>query len=170
MTEPIRWRMPPWLPGVRWLFALTAVGLFACSAPPPDSAEKRLRDTLASMQQAVENRDVSGLMAHVATDYRDEAGRSQQELQQLARFYFLRHRHPHVFVRIKSIAWQNPEKTAARVNLLAATAGQAIDSPDLLSSLRADLLQFDLLFETDANQRFLLESAQWQPAFAEDFF
>ena len=142
--------------------------LSGCHSSAPENAETRLRNTLGSMQQAVESRDLSGLMEYVATDYHDQQERNKEQLQQIARFYLLRHRKPHVLLRIKDIQWLNPEQTRARVEAAVATAGQAIDDPGVLSSLRADLIRFDLLFVKNDNG-YRLQSARWQHADPTDF-
>lgn len=149
--------------GLFWLLALTG-----CTGDPPQAPEARLRQTIATMQAAAEARDMGELMTHVADDYHDQAQRDKRELRQIARFYFMRHRQPHILVRIKGIEWLNPEQTRARVHLLAATAGRVIDDPGLLSSMRADLIQFELLFHA-RNDTFVLQAADWQHAFPADF-
>ncbi len=154
--------------GKRYLAVIAfTLGLAACGKTP-EPAESRLRAVIDQMQQAAESRQVGRLMAHVSEQYRDESGRDKKALGQLARFYFMRHRQPHILVRIKGIQWLKPDRSQARVHLLAATAGQLVDDPGLLSSIRADLLQFDVVF-VDSDDGFMLHSARWQRAWPEDF-
>jgi len=151
-----------------FLLAATLALLSGCGHSLPDNAETRLRSTLDDMQKAAESRDIGALMGYVAADYTDTLDRNRQELRHIARFYFMRHRKPHVLLRIKRIDWLDPEHTRARVDALVATAGQAIDDPGGLSSIRADLIRFDLLFE-DSKDGFRLHSAHWQHATPADF-
>ncbi len=142
--------------------------LSACSTAPADSAESRLRQTIAAMQAAAEARDVRQFMEYIADNYHDSAQRQKAELRQLARFYFLRHRSPHILVRIKGIEWLNSERSQARVYLLTAMSGQAVDDPGLLASIRADLLAFELEFQQQGDT-YQLSAAQWQRALPGDF-
>lgn len=66
---------------------LLALSLAACGRPDPEVA---LRETLAAMQQAMEARDASALIAPVAEDFIGSGGLDRDGLQRMARAQLLR--------------------------------------------------------------------------------
>jgi len=69
-------------------FALAAL-LSSCSRTPP---EQRLRDTVATLQTAVETRDVGALKKVLADDFVGTEGLDRDGATRLAQLMFLQHR------------------------------------------------------------------------------
>ena len=70
-------------------FCTCVLALAACSRPAPEQA---LRDTIAQMQSALENRDAGALDAHVAEDFIGPDGMDRKDARRLAQIVFLRNR------------------------------------------------------------------------------
>lgn len=127
-----------------------------------DSAEARLRQVIAQAEQTVETRDLAGLAAFVSRDYRDEQGLDKRGIVRVLIGYLLRHRNIHLFSRIQAIDWQDDQRHA-QVMLLVAMADVPVDSMQTLRSLRADLHRFELRF-IDGADGWQLTSARWRRA------
>lgn len=73
---------------VKWALALVAV-LALVAACARNSPEEQLRDTLARMQQALEERAPARFMEHVAEDFVGNGGIDRDALQQAVRAQLL---------------------------------------------------------------------------------
>ena len=69
--------------------------LSGCSRPP---AEQAIREALAAMEQGLQDRKASAVMAHVAPDFQDREGRDPQMLRRYLAALFLRHQRIHVLL------------------------------------------------------------------------
>jgi len=143
---------------------IAALLLSACGSEN-DDPEALLRQTLDSIQQSAESRDISEMMAHVSEDYLDSDGRDFRQVRAVAQFQILRNPKIHTFKLVKSLNLLSDSE--AEVFLLVAVAGVPIDGVSDLSKVRADLMRFDLRFQFD--EEWKLIAAQWRPAESVDF-
>jgi ketosteroid isomerase-like protein len=101
------------------LFAvLTLLG--ACARSDP---EKELRATLVEMQAAVQKRDPSAFMAHVADDFtRQAGGMDAKELRRTLAAVFIRNQSIDITATVRELAIE-PGGKRATVQVTAAAAG-----------------------------------------------
>ena len=132
--------------------------LAACSSQSPQSPEQRVKDTLASIELAVEERSLSDIMQHVSSNYRDHEGRSIQDIKRTAQVYLIGNQKIHIFTRINSI--EIIDKLAS-VELSAAMAGTEAALASEEERLRADTHRFSLVFALEDDD-WRLTSASWQ--------
>ena len=144
---------------------LLVIVLSACS--DPDTPEQQLRQWLAEVEDAAEQRSAGELRRAVADDYRDEAGHDKADLSGLIRLYLLRHQSIHLLTRIQSIELPAPDQGSMVV--LAAMAGSPLADIDALTAIRADLYRFEFELVYDGDD-WLLKQARWRPAGMDDFF
>jgi hypothetical protein len=146
---------------LRWLAPLCALLLAACGAEP-DDPETRLRSTIASAEQAVEDRSLKQVAAFIAADYRDDRGHDRRAISQLLFAYLQRNRNIHLLSRITELQLDGAANSAD-VRLYVAMAGSPIASLDEVTALRAELYRFDLRF-TDGEHGWQLQRADWRRA------
>jgi hypothetical protein len=102
------------------VLALGAVLLLAgCGSP--QSPEAQVRAVIAAGEAAAEARDLSGILEHVAPDFRDAQGGGREELQRYLRGYLVTHPSVHLLTRIDGIEF--PYRDLARVELTVGTLG-----------------------------------------------
>jgi len=146
------------------LVALALAAVPACGGPPP-TPEEEVRAALAAAEAAVRAHDLAALKEHIASDYRDAAGRDEAELGSLLTVHFLRNSRIHLLVRVRSLEVEAPGR--ATVEALVATAGRPIPGLEALADLEADLLWLDLgLARRDGE--WAVTSARWERARLED--
>jgi ketosteroid isomerase-like protein len=101
------------------LFAALAL-LAACSRSDP---EKELRATLAAMEAAVQKRDASAFMAHVADDFtRQGGGMDAKELRRTLAAVFISNANITLTATVRELAIE-PGGKRATVQVAAAAAG-----------------------------------------------
>ncbi|HEY5851025.1 MAG TPA: nuclear transport factor 2 family protein [Lysobacter sp.] len=128
------------------------VSVLGCSRTPP---EQRLRETVETLQQGIEQRDASMLEAVLAEDFvgpdsldRDGAGR-------IARLMFLRHRQIGVNLGPVSVQLQPGHATARFTAALTGGSGEVL--PDA-----AQLYEVETGWR-EQNGQWRLTSATWTP-------
>src|SRR3954471_16060341 len=118
----------------RSLVLAFAVAASACSHP--DSPEDQIRKSLASMESAAEERDVSEVMEWVSPEFRSSYGQHPDELRQYLVGFFIANQSIHLLTRINAIDLRAPDE--ARVNVTVAMAsreGDAADAWDLAAEV-----------------------------------
>ena len=136
----------------RYLIFLLLALVAGCSS---DSPEQQVRSVIAQMETAMEARDVSDLMEHIAADYRDAYGQGRQEAGRYAQGYFISNQSIHLLTRIESVEF--PASDEARAKVLVGMAGREAsgDSWDLV----ADVYEFQVTL--------LREDDEWKVTYAE---
>ncbi len=149
--------------GIVCLIVLISTGLNGCGEDiTPDEL---FRETLTTMETAVEKKDLSQFMEYISPQYQDSKSRNRDDIKNIARLHILRNRELHIYKHITQIDITNDQYAEAVI--LVAMAGQPIESAQSLIGLRADLMRFKVSFEFD--QVWRVQSAQWSRAGAEDF-
>jgi hypothetical protein len=80
--------------------------------------EQQVRAVIGAIETAAEDRDTSGVLALVATDYRDAQGFDKQQLQQFLRGYFLLHPKIELAVNIGTIEFATANSARVVVDVL----------------------------------------------------
>lgn len=149
-----------------WLLAILLAMLGACGGDP-DNPEQQIRHMLATAEQAVEDRSITGVVNFVANNYKDQSGRQKREINQLIAGYILRNKGIHLLTRVHQVNL-NQDGTRADIILYVGMAGVPLAGADQLVMTRADLYRFDLsLVQEEGEWR--VAAGKWHPARAEDF-
>ncbi len=152
--------------GRSWVWTILIM-LAACSRPA-DSPETEIRQLVARVQVAAEERNVHDLRALIAEDYTDAWGRDRKTVENLIRLHVLRHQSIHLFARVRDIVLTDPDH--ATVSVAAAMAGRPVTSADQLIGLNADLYRFDLELIRRGKNDWQVLRATWEQAKLDDFW
>jgi len=132
--------------------------LAACGAEEALSPENQVRATLASIEQAAEQRSMTDFMQFIADDYADHHGNDKKRIRGIMQLQFLRNQNINIFSRIRSIDIQDG---TASVELSAAMAAVGVDLSLETNRLKANSHQFSLVLrEHDGEWR--VQSGSWQ--------
>jgi hypothetical protein len=124
--------------------AFSAVCLAACGGR--DSPEAQVRAVIVAGETAAEERDLSGLMDLVSTQYRDDDGRDRAELQRYVHGYLIANQSIHLLTRIDSVEF--PYRDLARVSLTLGTLGRDASTATSFD-LAADVERLTLELQLD---------------------
>ena len=127
--------------------------LGGCSKPEP---EQRLRDTIAEMQKAAEERDAGDLFDHVAEDFAAAEGMDRDRFRQYVTLVMLRNQS--IGVRMGPLDVKMLGDRARVSFTFAATGSSGGLLPD-----RAQVYQVETGWRRDGDDWELI-SAQWKPA------
>lgn len=135
------------------IFAVLAA---LCGCTSGDSPEERIREVIGLMESAAEARDVGDLLEHVSADYRDEHGRTREELSRYVRGYFVANQSIHLLSRVEEIEF--PSSDEARAKVVVGMLGRQAEAAGAWD-LAADLYEFDVAL--------VLERGDWRIAYAQ---
>ena len=135
------------------LLALVLLALKACSAPATEDA---LRETIAGMQAAAEQRDAAALAGSLSEDFVGPEGMDRDQFRRMAAVIWLREREVGVSLGPLDVAMVGPE--GARVEFTAATRGGEGWLPD-----RAQVYRVKTGWRLEGGEWKLL-TATWEPA------
>jgi hypothetical protein len=133
--------------------------LQACSESA-ESPEDAIRVFIEAGVEAAESRSLDAMNDLLHTNYLDQKGYNKKRLGGLLRVYFFRHKELYLFTKIEEIDLLT--ENAAIVRLYVAMAGSVISDVDAISSLRAQVYQFELQLIKEND--WLLHHASWRPA------
>jgi len=137
------------------LLLLATVALLA-SCGDANSPEQQVRAVIEKMETAAEARDVSELVEHLSSEYRDANGMTPDEAARYARGYFIANQSIHLLTRVEQIEFPLPDEARARV--LVGMVGQDADAAGKWD-LAADLYEFKLALRQ--------EDGEWKVSFAQ---
>lgn len=140
-----------------WIFVLMFVAGCSESVLSP---EDEIRQYIEAGVEAAEDRSSSDLAELIYSGYKDKKGYDKNQIEKLSKLYFFRHKKIFLLTKIDEIEFVTDNE--AQVTLHVAMAGSVISDASLLSSLRAQIYQFELLLIKD--EEWLLHQASWQPA------
>jgi hypothetical protein len=124
-------------------------GCGAATAP-----EEAVRLWVSDAETAVENKNRDALMAMIADGYTDSRGNYKADLEQMARFWFLRNRHMLLASKIDKVTIIGD--SAATVHLVAGRAGTGQET----FGVNADVWRLELELVNDSTD-WLLIGARW---------
>jgi hypothetical protein len=142
------------MPVFRVLLLTACLTLTACG--DADSPEQQVRDVIDKMETAAEARDVSELVEHLSSEYRDANGMSPDEAARYARGYFIANQSIHLLTRVEQVEFPLPDEARARV--LVGMVGRDADAAGKWD-LAADLYEFKLALRQ--------EDGEWKVTFTE---
>lgn len=131
--------------------------LSACGQEADSSPEQQVRSVISNIEQAAEERSLSGVMEHISEAYRDHQEYGKDDLRRLMQFQFIRNQKISIFSRIQSL---NVDGDVATVELSAAMAAREIDLSEEQNRLRANLHSFSLVLKRHDDD-WLIDSASW---------
>lgn len=154
--------MTPWIPTAMLVVAVLALQLAACA---PETPRDRVVALVHEAEAAVEARKVPRLRPLVSPEFLGPGSMDREEALAIARRYLLIHRDLYVLSRVARAA---PEGQEIYAVVYAALAGRPIESPQMLSSLDAQIMRFDLILSEDDRGELRVTRADWAPATARD--
>jgi ketosteroid isomerase-like protein len=98
--------------------------LVACGARSSD--EQQVRDLVAQMEAAAEERDASDVLQFVADGYADANGFDKPQLRDFLRGYFLAHPHVELLVNVANLQFPADGLAQAEISV----ARVALDDPE----------------------------------------
>ena len=133
--------------------------LQACSETA-ESPEDAIRVFIEAGVEAAESRSLDAMSDLLHANYLDQKGYNKQRLGGLLRAYFFRHKDIYLFTKIEEINLYTENEAIVRLHV--AMAGSVISDVDAISSLRAQIYQFELQLIKEDD--WLLHHASWRPA------
>jgi ketosteroid isomerase-like protein len=120
-----------------------AASFAACSR---SSDEEQIRALIEAAEVAVEARDTSDVMEHIADDYRDDMGNDKDQLQTFLRGYLLMHPKIELIISIKEVKLETDNRAYADITV-AMLGTKGLDNQSSLTadsqSLRVNLKRVD---------------------------
>jgi hypothetical protein len=138
----------------------------ACTNEPQLSKEQVLRNSINELELRFEARKLGDIIEYVSEDYSDENGRKLADVKRVIQLQLMRHKNLFILSKIGSIEWQGDEK--ATVQITAAMTGQDVKDVGVLSSIRADMIKFSVVF-VKQDEVFKVLAATWTWAEPSDF-
>jgi hypothetical protein len=138
----------------RVLLLAACLTLTACG--DADSPEQQVRTVIDKMEAAAEARDVSELVEHLSSEYRDANGMAPDEAARYARGYFIANQSIHLLTRVEEVEFPLPDEARARV--LVGMVGRDADAAGKWD-LAADLYEFKVTLRR--------EDGDWKVSFAQ---
>ncbi len=144
-------------------FILTLV---SCSSEQQLSKEQLLSQSIAELENRFEERKLARIVEYVSENYSDEQGRTVRDIKRAIQMQLMRHKSLYVFSSIKDIEWNGDE--SVQVEIAAAMGGKPMESASILTSIRADMIQFKVDFVLE-DEVFKVKAATWTRANPSDF-
>jgi hypothetical protein len=152
---------------LRPLITLTFLIILSACSETPEDPEMVLRGVIAEAEQTIEERDLFAAMAFVDQNYTDDRGNGWAQLRAQLAGYFLRH--PSITIISKIDQVRLVDETQAELLLYAGLAGSATEASTPLAGWRGNLLRFELRFQLNEEDEWLLIHSAWRQARREDF-
>lgn len=152
----------------RAALALVLVSAVAAGCRKQRSPEDQIRETIAAIEDAVEDKDVKTVRGFIADRYRDAEEHDRQEV--LAFLHVLFRRHPAIHLLTRVTAVEIAASGEAHGTVLAAMASTPIKVLEDLPRVQADVNRFDLTFVRTGPNAWQVTTASWQRARPEDLF
>lgn len=143
---------------IRFTALLLCLVTVACGSDSELSPEQQVKEVLAQIEENVEKRSRSGVLAFISDDYQDHRGRSKQDIARILQMHFIRNQQINAFTLVRSI---EIDEGLAMVELSTAMAGQEVDLSQEGNRLRADTHRFSVVLSADEDQ-WQVSSVSWQ--------
>lgn len=148
--------------------ALVLVCAVAAGCRKQRSPEDQIRETIAAIEDAVEDKDVKTVRGFIADGYRDAEEHDRQEVLAFLHVLFRRHPAIHLLTRVTTV--EIAASGEAHATVLAAMASTPIKVLEDLPRVQADVNRFDLTFARTGPNAWQVTTASWQRARPEDLF
>ena len=140
------------------IFLLSITLLLWLFLDSESSPEEQLRQFIDAGVLAAENRNVDDLADLIHDNYLDNRGLDKSQLTRILRLYFFKHKNIYLFTKLREINFLSDNQ--AQVKLYVAMAGTAITDLTTLSSVKAQIYEFEL--ELIKQEDWQLREAKWQ--------
>lgn len=151
------------------IFTIIMPGLLLLTACSDDtgSPDQQIRQLLADMESAVQQRSLDQVKALVSADYNDQWNGSRSAALRSLMFYFQGHQSIHLLTRVSAIELAEDQQQA-RVIVYVGMAGNPVENAQQLLAINADIYRFEIDLVADGKE-WLVSHARWQRARLEDF-
>ena len=135
------------------LLALSLLFLFSCSKPP---AEQAIRETIAQIEQAVEDKNARSVVRHLTTDFIANDHMDRKQLRQYLAMHFLGQNNIRVIITNLDIQHTDDNPYYANMQAVAAVTGAENLIPDegRVMNISADWMYVD--------GNWLISQVHWQ--------
>ena len=148
------------------LLALMFFNLISCSGEREASKEQVLSHSINQLEASFEARKLSDIVEYISEDYSDERGRNIKDIKRTIQLQLMRHKTLHVFTSIGDVQWKDDQNVT--VQIAAAMGGKPMESASILTSVRADMVNFTVDFILE-DEVYKVKSAIWRWARPSDF-
>jgi hypothetical protein len=128
------------------------------------SPEQQVRDTIAALASAIEDKDLKAIGKLVSERYQDGERQDRAALLELLSMTFARTPEIHLLTRITAIEIAPSPGQPARATVLAAIASLPMKRFEDAARLQVDTLRFELTFGEEGRARWVVTGASWQVA------
>ncbi|MCF6288801.1 MAG: hypothetical protein L3J53_06145 [Proteobacteria bacterium] len=153
---------------MRLLLLTLTLLIVACSAEREISKEQILLQSIGELESRFEEKKLARIVEYVSSSYQDDTGRKLRDIKRAIQLQLMRHKSLYVFSIIKDVKWQDDDKHMVTVQITAAMAGKPMDNPNMLTSIRADMIKFTVDFILE-DEIYKVKSATWSWANPADF-
>lgn len=140
------------------LIILSAFCLYACADSETSSPEQKIRKTLSTIEDGIENRSLSQVIDNISDDYSDHQGRVKKDIKRLTQFQILKNQNIHLFTRIKSIEVNDGY---ASIELSSAMTSLNIDLSIEANRIKANSYKTSLVLKNESGDWRVISSS-WQ--------
>ncbi len=132
--------------------------LVGCNSSPELSPEQQVRNTIAAIELATEERSLSGVMEHVSDQYADHQGNDKKAIKQMFQLQIIRNQQINIFSVVRDL---EVEGQFASAEVSAAMASRDVDLSNESNRLRADTHRFSVAFANEDGE-WKVRSVSWQ--------
>jgi len=148
------------------MFFACVINLMSCSNDKPLSKEQILFQSINEIETRVESRHLSDIVEYISDNYQDHQGRTIRDIKRIIQIQIMRHKSLYVFTSYGEVNWHDDQNVT--VQIAAAMGGKPIESVSVLTSIRADMINFTVDFILE-DEIYKVKSAQWRWAKPSDF-
>ena len=142
------------------------INLMACSSEQAQTKEQILSQSVSALETRFESRKLGDIVEFISANYHDEQGRKQKDIKRIIQIQIMRHKTLYVFTSIGDVQWTDDQNVT--IQIAAAMGGKPMESASILSSVRADMINFIVDFVLE-DEVFKVKSASWKWARPGDF-
>lgn len=148
------------------VFLCIIINLMSCSNDQAPTKEQILSQSINELESRFEARKLGDIVEYISEDYHDEHGRKLRDIKRAIQIQIMRHKTLYVFTSIGDVEWKNDQNVT--VQIAAAMGGKPMQSASILTSVRADMVNFNVEFVLE-EEIFKVKSATWKWARPHDF-
>lgn len=139
------------------LTSVISIVLMSCSTETL-LPEEKIKQTIAAMELATEERSLSRFMQHVSEQYSDHEGNNRKAIAGYVQFNIIRNQNINIFSLIQSIEVNGP---TASVEVSTAMGSRDDDLSNESNRLKANTMHFSVLFQLEDDD-WLVKSVSWR--------
>ena len=148
------------------LISVTLLLIVACSSEQQLTKEQILLQSIDELENRFEERKLGRIIEYISENYLDQSGRKLGDIKRIIQLQLMRHKTLHVFSTVKEIVWTDDNNV--NVTIATAMAGKPIKSASILTSIRADMVTFQVSFKLE-DEIYKVQAATWKWARPTDF-